>query len=140
MAKFGPTTVAIQIDDAPGGSLTDISAYVTSIGGIKVEQITEQTNPFGVAYEAHTPVGVQRVPDITLEGFYDNTASTGPHAVLSTVDDGVSDATRSFSFTPDGGKTFTMESRVVDYEVVAQLGALTRYRSTIRQAGAGAWA
>lgn len=138
--KYGSASVQIQYDDGPGGTLRDVTSQILTIGGIKVEQITEQTNPFGTDYEAHTPVGVQRVPDITIEGLYDTTATTGAHPVFGTPDDGPQDSTRSFSFTPGDGKTFTMETRLVDYEIVAQNGALTRYRATIRQAGKGAWA
>ena len=79
--KYGSGSWQVQYDDAPGGSLTDVTAHVLTIGGIKVEQITEQSNPFGTTAEAHTPVGMQRVPDIPIEGFYDTTASSGPPEV-----------------------------------------------------------
>lgn len=141
MAKFGSPTVVVQYDDAPGGTLRNVTAHVTSIGGVKIEQITEMTMPFGASNETHTPVGVQRVPDVAIEGFFDNEATTGPHAVFGSPDDGPSDATRTFSFSPNSGtQVFTCETRLVDYEVVAQNGNLTRYRATVRQAGAGAWA
>lgn len=139
MAKFGSSSVSVKVDDAPGGTLRDITAHVTTIGGIKKEQITEETSPFGTTNESHTPVGKHRVPDIPVEGFFDDTATTGPHVVLSDPDDSPGDATRSFEFRPGGGKVFSMECRLVDYEVLGQNGNLTKYRATIRQAGAGTW-
>ena len=137
--KYGSGSIVITYDDGPGGTARTITPYVTAIGGVKVEQITEQTNPFGTTSEAHTPVGMQRVPDITLEGFYDTTATVGPHVVFGAPDDGPQDDTRTFTFAPGDSKTFTMESRLVDYEVTGQNGQLTKYKATIRQAGAGAW-
>jgi hypothetical protein len=138
--KYGSASIAITLDDGPGGTSRTITPYVTSIGGIKVEAITEQTNPFGTSNEAHTPTGVTRTPDIEMEGHFDTTATSGPHVVFGSPDDGPQDATRTFTFTPGDSKTFTMECRLVSYEVMAQNGNLTKYKAVIRQAGAGAWA
>jgi hypothetical protein len=138
--KFGSSSIVITLDDAPGGTARTITPYVTSIGGIKVSQITEKTNPFGTSHEENTPVGMQHVDDITIEGYYDTTATSGPHVVMGTPDDGPQDATRTFTFAPGDSKTFTMEVRLVDYSVIATNGNLTKYQATIRQAGAGTWA
>lgn len=137
--KYGSASVVISIDDTPGGTLRDISAHVLSIGGVKREAITQESSPFGVAYESHTPTGKHRVGDIEISGRYDTTASTGPHVIFSDPDDGPQDATRTFTFTPGDSKTFTMECRVASYEMTASNGNLTDYKAVIRQAGAGAW-
>jgi hypothetical protein len=137
--KYGSSSVVITYDDAPGGTPQTVTPYITAIGGVKVEQITEQSNPFGTGSEAHTPTGMQRVPDIPVDGFFDTTATEGPHVVFGTPDDGPQDATRTFTFAPGDSKTFTMETRLVDYEVLVQNGLLTKFKATIRQAGAGAW-
>lgn len=137
--KYGPASVVIQIDDGPGGTLRNITAYVQSIGGIKIEQINEETSPFGQAYNSNTPIGKQNVPDIVLEGLFDTTATVGPHVVLGDPDDDPNGATRSFSFTAGDSKTFTMECRLADYEVRAEKGTLSRFTATIKQAGLGAW-
>lgn len=140
MAKFGSSTIAVTYDDGPGGTPRTVTPYINSIGGIKLEQINEMTMPFGQAYESHTPVGVQRMPDVVVEGWFDNTATTGPHVVFGTPDDSPADATRSFTFSPNSGtQLFSVETRLVDYEVIANNGQLSRFRATIRQAGLGAW-
>lgn len=138
--KYGSSSIVIQYDDGPGGTLRTITSYVNSIGGVKIEQLTEMTMPFGADHESHTPVGVQRVPDIVIEGWYDTTATTGPHVVFGDPDDGPQDNTRTLTVTFGDNKSFTVETRLVDYEVIAQNGNLTRYRATVRQAGKGAWA
>lgn len=137
--KYGSGSIAISVDDGPGGTLRNITAHVLSISGIKIEQITEQSNPFGTTNEAHTPVDMQRVPDIDIEGFFDTTATTGPHVVLGDPDNGPQDSTRSFRFEPGDSKQFNVETRLVEYEVLGKVGSLTRYRAKLRQAGAGAW-
>lgn len=137
--KYGSASVTISYDDSPGGTLRDMTAHILTIGGTKIEALTEETSPFGTASEAHTPTGKTRTPDIAIEGLFDTTATTGPHVVFGTPDDGPQDATRTLSIVYGDSKTFTIETRLVDYEVLAQNGALTRYRATIRQAGAGAW-
>jgi len=137
--KYGSGSLVITFDDGPGGSPQTITPYVLTIGGIKVESITEQSNPFGTTAEAHTPAGMQKVGDIAIGGFYDTTATSGPHVVFKSPDVGPQDATRTFTFAPGDSKTFTMECRLVSYEVKGDNGKLTRYEAVIRQAGAGAW-
>jgi hypothetical protein len=138
--KYGSASLVLGYDDGPGGSLQTITAYVTDISGIKLEAITQQSNPFGQAYQSHTPVGVSMVGDITIHGFYDTTATSGPHVVFKSPDTDPQGSTRSFSFAPGDSKTFTMETRLVSYEVLGKNGNLTEYNAVIRQAGAGAWA
>lgn len=140
MPKFGSSTAVVTYDDAPGGTPRTVTSYITSLGGIKLEQINEMTMPFGQNYESNTPVGVQRMPDVVVEGYFDTTATSGPHIVFGTPDDDPADTTRTFTFSPNSGtSTFTVETRLVDYEVIPSNGALTKYRATIRQAGLGAW-
>lgn len=137
--KYGSASIVITYDDSPGGTARTITPYVTSIGGIKKEAITEQTAPFGQAYEAHTPTGMTRTPDIEIMGWYDTTATSGPHVVFIAPDDGPQDSTRTFTFAPGDSKTFTMETRLVSYEVIGRNGLLSQYKAVIRQAGDGAW-
>ncbi len=138
--KYGPASVAITLDDAAGGSPQTITPYIQEIGGIKIEQISEESSPFGVAYEKHTPVGKQRVGDITIGGFFDTTATAGPHVVMKSPDSDPNGGTRTFTFTPGDSKVFTMECILVSYEVKAMTAQLSRFTGVLKQAGAGAWA
>jgi hypothetical protein len=137
--KQGPAQVAINYDDAPGGTLRNMTAYITSIGEIGVEQINEKTNPFGQAYESNSPVGVQTMPEVPIEGYFDTTATTGPHVVFGTPDTDPNGTTRTLTFSPGDSKLFTVETRLKSYKVIAQLGQLTKFRAMVTQAGAGAW-
>ena len=142
MAKHGPAEVSITIEDSPGGTARDITPYVMTIGGIAVEAITQQTNPFGATSEEHTPIGITRTPDIVIGGIFDDAATVGPHVVfqLAAGDISASSVGRELVITPMTGKTFTINVHLVKYEVMLKRDGLTEYQATVRQAGAGVWA
>jgi hypothetical protein len=141
MAKFGSASVIVSITDSPGGTPRIITPYVNSIGGIKVENLTQQTNPFGSTSEAHSPTGMSKTPDITLNGFLDDTALVGSAVVLkvSAADRAVGSVGRVLVITIGTGQVFTITVHNVSHEVGAKNGALTEYTNVLRQAGAGVW-
>lgn len=142
MAKHGPSEIAITFEDAPGGTARTITPYVTSIGGLAVESITEQTNPFGVTSEQHTPVNLERTPDIPIGGFFDDTATVGPHVVfkITTADKVPGSVGRVLVVTLySSGAVFTVTVHLVKYEVGLKRDGLTEYNATLRQKSAGVW-
>ena len=139
--KHGSSEVTIGYDDAPGGSLRQIENFVTSITGVKVESGMENTHAFGDAWEESTPTGVRKVAPITVGGFFDDTATTGPHTVLRVVDGDVdpNGSTRTLTIVFGNSKTFTVETRLVSYEVVGKNGNLTEFQAVIQPTGQGTW-
>jgi len=135
--RYGGQSIVITYDDAPGGTARTITPYVTEIGGIKVEHITEQTNPFGTSWEEHTPVGMSRVADIEIGGYFDTTATVGPHVVFlpASGDRDPQGSLRTFTFAPGDSKVFTAETRLLSYEVLGKVGNLTKYKAMIRISG-----
>ncbi len=144
MAKYGPSTVSVAIEDSPGGTSRDITPYVRSIGGVAVESITVQSNPFGVGYESHTPIGVEKTPDIPISGFYDDTATTGIKAVFFTaatwaLDKAPGSAGRELIIVCATGLTFTIHVHLVRVEAGPKTDGLTEYTALVRQMGQGVW-
>lgn len=141
MAKYGSSTVAVSIEDSPGGTARVITPYVQTIGGIAVESITQQTNPFGTSSEAHTPVGMTKTPDITISGFYDDTELVGSWTVLkpNALDIAPGSAGRELIITAVTGNTFTIHVHLVKMEITCKNGALVEYAATVRQMGTGVW-
>lgn len=144
MAKHGPSEVTVTIDDAPGGTPRVITPYVTTIGGLTLESITQQTNPFGVTSESHTPVGLDKTPDIAIGGFFDDTAVVGPHVVFGTaatwaLDKAPGSVGRVLVILAASGKTFTITVHLVKYEVGLKKDGLTEYTATVRQKSSGVW-
>lgn len=138
--KYGSQSYSIQFDDAPGGTLRDVTQHVLSQSGKKINSAMELSTAFGDSWAEHTPAGMNSVDPITLEGLWDTTGTTGPHAVFSVPDDGPQDDTRTLTITPGDSKTFSGETRLVSYEVIGQVGALTRFRAVIQPTGTWAWA
>lgn len=138
--KYGSQSWTIQVDDGPGGSLTSITQHVTSLSGVKLNSKMQLTHTFGDSYEESTPVGMVSIDPITIEGFFDTTASTGPHVIFAAPDDGPQDATRTMTLSPGDSKTFSGETRLVSYEVLGQVGDLTKYRAVLQPTGTFAWA
>lgn len=141
MAKFGSASVIVSLTDSPGGTARIITPYVNTIGGLKIENLTEQTNPFGSTSEAHSPTGMTKTPDIALEGWLDDTALVGSAVVLkvAAADRAVGSVGRILIVTIGTGQVFTITVHLVSYEVVAKNGSLTQYKAVVRQAGAGVW-
>lgn len=140
MAMFGSGSVVITYDDAPGGTARTITPYVREIGGVKVEALQARSESFGDLWHEHTPTGMKMVAAVSIKGFYDDTATTGPHVVFRSPDDDPSDATRTLAVTFGGTNgTATVETRLISYEVLGKNGNLTEYEAVVQPTGSLAW-
>ena len=111
---------------------------------MSLEAITQQTNPFGVTFESHTPVGLSKTSDIAISGFFDDTATLGPHVVFGTpaswtLDIAPASVGRVLVILAATAKTFTVTVHLVKYEVTNKNGNLTEYSALVRQKSAGVW-
>jgi len=138
--KYGAQSMTFAVDDGPGGSAQTITGHVLTSSGHKLSSILEVATAFGVSFEAHLPVGLAKVDPITLEGFWDTTATSGPHVVFKAPDDGPQDATRTVTIGYGDSKTFSGEAYLESFEVVPSVGALTRYRAVLQPTGTWTWA
>lgn len=129
--KYGSASVSISLDDAAGGTPRVISGYVTSDVGAKIIQAIEETHGMGDAWIERTPTGIGDVEIPQFEGFWDTTATTGPHAVFLTPDSDPNGGTRTLVLGFGDSKTFTCETRLTSYEVLAQRGNLTKFRAQL---------
>lgn len=141
VGKQGSDVVTITYDDAPGGTARVITNFVMELGGTKIVVASEQSDAFGDAWDEHTATGRRSVPDIPCSGHFDTTPTTGPHVVLNPVagDADPNGATRTLTVVYGDSKTFTVETRLVEYEVVGVKGKLTMFNALIRPTGAGVW-
>lgn len=131
MAYRGPSVVAIEIDNTVGGSLTAITQFVLSISGINKLANLEDSRTFGDTWGEASDIGTRMMEDITIEGFYDDTASTGSHAIL----DGAGEQ-RSFRVTFGNSKTVSVEVLIVSYARTLDRAALHKFRVVLRPTGA----
>jgi hypothetical protein len=137
MAKYGSGSVTVTMDDS-GFTGRVITPYVNTISGMKIETITQEINPFGGTAEKPNSVGVYKSQTITIGGFFDDTATVGPHVVFGTISSTVAAASRSLVIVTGGG-TYSVECIVTGYEVMPKVGALTEYVATLQTVAVGAW-
>lgn len=134
MAKYGPSSVAITLDDS-GGTARNLSQYITSIGGIKINAGMVDSTGFGDSWKESLSTGVRSMDDISIEAWYDDTSNT-TDAVLGDVANGPADQQKTLVVTYGGSKTTTVEGWIVDYERVLDRDSLHLVRATFRPSGA----
>lgn len=136
--KHGSSEVTISYDDGPGGSLRVITPYVLTFGGIKLTSVMQKSTTFGTALEAMLPTGMSVIAQITITGFFDDTATVGPHVVFIAPDTSPQAATRTLTVVIGNSKTWTSEGYLVSYEPGVKNGLLTEYIAVIQQ-NSGSW-
>lgn len=104
----------------------DITQYVTEINGIDLTAGFEDSTPLGSAFKTQAYGGVSEIADITIKGFYDDTATTGPHAVLGTIG-----TTAALVITWGNSKTTTLTAAVKSYSREIAVGSATKFTAVL---------
>jgi len=130
MARYGSKDLKIEIDNA-GGTPVDLSNYITSIGGVTVEAILEEGTAFGDTWVEQLFTGNKQSAAITVGGFYDDTSSTGPDAVLNSLGD-----TRTLAVTFGSTKKYSVEAIITSYVRTPAVKTLTKFAATLTPTGA----
>lgn len=130
MAKYGSDDVVIEVDNS-GGTLVDLSQYIDTINEINISAMLQESHAFGDAWVENLYTGVKMTAPITIEGFYDDTSTTGPNAVLNSLGD-----TRTFKITYGSTKTTSVEAVLTSYVRRPVRGELSRFTCTLTPTGA----
>ena len=136
MVRFGFPDLKIELDDNTGGSLQDISAYVTEISDRSIEAILEEITAAGDSVDNWSAVGITKKGEITLTGPYDNTASK---LVLITNQAGDVGQTRTLKLTYDGATAadvLIVEAIIKSTAHNASRDALHAYSAVLQPTGA----
>lgn len=137
MANYGQPNVIISIGSASGaaaGALKDISQYVDTFNGVNIEAILQQSDAFGDSWVEQLYTGVRRINPVTLEGFYNDVAASGPHALMGQTSDLGADRL----FEVDFGSSDIVQCRMIitNYNRMPRRGELTRFSVTLTPTGA----
>jgi hypothetical protein len=135
--KHGSAEITITYDDA-GGTPRTMTAFILTMGSIKITSQMDPSTPYGANVLSKLPTGVSELADMDLEGFLDDTATTGPHTVFGAPDTSPQATTRTLAVVVGNAKTWTSEGYLMEYEVLAQAGKLTRFKAKLCQ-NSGAW-
>jgi len=133
VANYDWNSLKIEIDNS-GGSLVDISAYVEKINGVNIERGSEEVTPAGAAATYAMVVNIDKVEDVTIEGVFDDTATTGPWALMG----GSSNrgAIRTLKVTYGSTITRSIEALICACDPVLNEGGKTWYRALLKNASA----
>ena len=100
MTRVIAPDAVFKIDDT-GGQIRDLSTYITRVRGLPGPRKVVRVTGLGEAGQKWTP-GLQE-GEFIVEGEYDNTATSGPDAVLGPLRTHTSPV--DFEFGPHGGET-----------------------------------
>jgi hypothetical protein len=131
MAQYSSADFALSIKDN-GGTPRVITPYVRAVGSISIEAILQESTSFGVAWAAYVSTMIKKMAAITIGGFYDTAATTGPDVIFSGY---VGNTRTGTVFTFGGAKTVTVDVIIQKYERLPKLGAMTEYQATLQPTG-----
>jgi hypothetical protein len=132
MANYGPDDFSIEIDTTTGGSLSSgFRQYVREINGLKIEAVLQESHSFGDVWFESLWTGIKKGNDVTIRGFYDDTASTGPNAIFA----GGEGTQRSVVLTWGSTKTSSFEALILSYDRMPKLNELTMFEVVLRPTG-----
>lgn len=135
MAKYGSPDLVIQFDNS-SGVLQAMTQYITEINEVSVEGLLEESHSFGDSWFEHLPVGLRRMDPVTLSGWYDDAATTGPDAIFNAPAATTTVATRTLTITWGGTKTTSVECYIRKYTRGATRNGLTRFSVELQPTGA----
>lgn len=132
MAFVAARNSSFKLDNA-AGTLTDISAYVDSVGGIANTTDMLDTTVFGSTSKTFAP-GLRNGDTITVSGKWDSTLNTQVVALL-----GLSTSS-TFDYSPAGTTAglpkVTGECFVTSYEVSSAVADLVTFSMSLQISGA----
>ena len=134
MAKKGQPDLKFGISTTSASTtIVDLSGYIDTFNGVSIEALIQQSDGFGDAWQENTYVGVKKGDPFTIEGFYDDVAASGPHAILGQTSD--LGAERNFEVDFGSSDLVNGDVLVTKYERMPRRNELTRFRATLQPTG-----
>ncbi len=134
MAFFDSKVSVFQIND---GTLRDLSAYITDIGGIPGNRNLNEVTALGDSGTKHIP-GLEDVT-ISLSGHFDDTATTGPDAVLGVLRTDTNAGGRAWDYGPKGKTSgfvkYSGNCWVESYELTSRVGNIVSWSASLKVEG-----
>ena len=135
MAKRGSNEVVVEYDNA-GGTLVDITQHVLELSSLDVEIVLEDSHSFGDSWAEALAVGLRKLADVTIMGFYDDAASPAPDALFQgNIPTGPASTSKTLKITFGGTKTLSVETFIAKYRRIPKRGEITKYEVVLRPTG-----
>ena len=138
MAKYGSNALAFSMTTASSTATAwrDLSNYIDTVNGHKIEALVAETHGFGDSWQETLFTGVKKMDDITLGGFFDDVATSGPHALLGQSSDPGAERRAKFDFASPTSELAQFACIVVSYARMPTRNELTRFEAVLRPSGA----
>lgn len=134
MAKFNASgTSTINVDNA-AGTPVNLTAYVKEIDGLEKLYAALDSTALSDTAEKRT-IGIQEAITLTIRGDFDDTATTGPHVVLSAIV-GKASYTSTITIVLDGTNQFAFEAVCTRYATPIRNKELVQFEATFVSDGA----
>lgn len=133
MALFSWANFKIEFDDS-GGTLRDISAYVTSFNGWTRDRVLEEITAAGDSNDRWADVGILIKEEVVMSGPYDDQSNS-----LVEISIGAEGSTRTLQLTFDVGTASdvqSVETIIKRARYAPSRNALTNYELALRPTGA----
>jgi len=135
MGKYGYDALQFNISsNTASTAFHNLGPFIDEFSGIEVNAELAETHAMGDAWPENTWTNFSRVTPITLGGFYDDVAASGPHALLGTTNVG---AERVIKVNMGTTNAYDKVRAVIrKYTRKPARGALTRYEAELMPTGA----
>ena len=134
MSFFDSKVSKFLIDDT-GSVQRDLSAYITQVGGLPGTRSLNDVTALGDSGAKFIP-GLQRVT-IDLSGMFDDTATSGPDAVLGPLRTHTSAV--DFEYGPEGSATGAVKYSgtcwAISYDLRSRVGRLVEWSASLQVEG-----
>jgi hypothetical protein len=117
-----------DLDLSVGG--TSMKAHILDDVTLSVEIGTEESTAFGDTWQQNISTGIKKAAPITVGGYYDDTATTGPDVKFNTLG-----TTIAIIINWGGSKTSTFSAIVQKYDRLGKVNGMTRYVATLLPTG-----
>ncbi len=134
MSFFDSKVSVFQITDV-GAQLRDLSAYINEIRGLPGPRNLDEVTALGDSGAKFIP-GIENV-QVTISGIFDDTASSGPDAVLGPLR--THTAAVAFDYGPKGKTAgfprYAGDCWVTSYEITSRVGNRVEWTATLQVNG-----
>jgi hypothetical protein len=129
VATYNSSNIVVAVDNS-GGTPVTMTTYVREISVADVNIILQESHSFGDSWVEFISTGIKKLEKVTLKGFYDDTASSGPNAIFIAIGD-----TRTLTITWGSTKTTSCEAIIESYRRIPALNSNTMYEVVLQPTG-----
>lgn len=129
MAQYGSNSLVIEFHDS-GGTLRDMSNYVREFNGVTKEALLQESHAFGDAWFESAFTGMSKLDDVTMGGYYNDAASTGPDVIFNAIG-----STRTLKVTWGSTKTTSVSTVIKKYARMPVLNELHKFQVIVTPTG-----